>query len=79
MKILVDENIPRMTVNRLRELDHDKRDIRGAADQGFGGALDQRQADQDGRRARRRNGAAAAGLTGGAGPGSDSGPPPLSI
>jgi len=35
MKILVDENIPRMTVNRLRELDHDKRDIRGAADQGL--------------------------------------------
>jgi Domain of unknown function (DUF5615) len=25
MKILVDENIPRMTVNRLRELGHDVR------------------------------------------------------
>jgi hypothetical protein len=30
MKILVDENIPRMTVNRLRELGHDVRDIRVA-------------------------------------------------
>src|SRR5215469_16079322 len=35
MKILVDENIPRMTVNRLRELDHDVRDIRGSTDQGL--------------------------------------------
>ncbi len=36
MKILVDENIPRMTVNRLRELGHDVKDIRGTADQGLG-------------------------------------------
>ena len=36
MKILVDENIPRTTVKRLRELDHDVKDIRGTADQGLG-------------------------------------------
>jgi predicted nuclease of predicted toxin-antitoxin system len=35
MKILVDENIPRMTVNRLRELGHDVKDIRGTTDQGL--------------------------------------------
>ncbi|MEK7408859.1 MAG: DUF5615 family PIN-like protein [Acidobacteriota bacterium] len=31
MKILVDENMPRMTVERLRELGHDVKDIRGTA------------------------------------------------
>jgi predicted nuclease of predicted toxin-antitoxin system len=35
MKILVDENIPRMTVDGLRELGHDVRDIRSSADQGL--------------------------------------------
>ncbi len=35
MRILVDENIPRMTVDRLRELGHDVLDIRGTADEGF--------------------------------------------
>lgn len=35
MKILVDENIPRVTVNRLRELGHDVKDIRGTAGQGL--------------------------------------------
>ena len=35
MRILVDENIPRMTVERLRELGHDVRDIRGTPDQGL--------------------------------------------
>ena len=35
MKILVDENIPRMTVDGLRELGHDVRDVRGSADQGL--------------------------------------------
>ena len=35
MKILVDENIPRMTADRLRELGHDVKDIRGTADQGL--------------------------------------------
>jgi predicted nuclease of predicted toxin-antitoxin system len=35
MRILVDENIPRMTVDRLRELGHDVKDIRGTADQGL--------------------------------------------
>lgn len=33
MKVLVDENIPRMTVERLRELGHDVKDIRGTAEQ----------------------------------------------
>ena len=35
MKILVDENIPRMTVNRLRSLGHDVKDIRGTQSQGL--------------------------------------------
>jgi predicted nuclease of predicted toxin-antitoxin system len=35
MKILVDENIPRMTVVRLRELGHDVKDIRGTTNQGL--------------------------------------------
>ncbi len=35
MKILVDENIPRITVNRLLELGHDVKDIRGTPDQGL--------------------------------------------
>jgi len=35
MKVLVDENIPRMTVDRLRELGHDVKDIRGTADRGL--------------------------------------------
>jgi predicted nuclease of predicted toxin-antitoxin system len=35
MRILVDENIPRMTVDRLRELGHDVLDIRGTPDQGL--------------------------------------------
>jgi predicted nuclease of predicted toxin-antitoxin system len=35
MKILVDENIPRMTVDHLRVLGHDVVDIRGSADQGL--------------------------------------------
>jgi predicted nuclease of predicted toxin-antitoxin system len=35
MKILVDENIPRMTVDRLRELGHEVKDIRGTTDQGL--------------------------------------------
>jgi predicted nuclease of predicted toxin-antitoxin system len=35
MRILVDENIPRMTVDRLRELGHDVKDIRGTDDEGM--------------------------------------------
>jgi Protein of unknown function DUF82. len=35
MKILVDENIPRMTVDRLRALGHDVKDIRGTESQGL--------------------------------------------
>ena len=33
MKILVDENIPRMTVERLLALGHDVKDVRGTAQQ----------------------------------------------
>jgi len=35
MNILVDENIPRMTVERLRELGHNVKDIRGTANPGL--------------------------------------------
>jgi predicted nuclease of predicted toxin-antitoxin system len=35
MKILVDENIPRITVDALRDLGHDVLDIRGSEDQGL--------------------------------------------
>jgi len=38
MKVLVDENIPKLTVNFLREIGHDVKDIRGTADQGLGDA-----------------------------------------
>jgi predicted nuclease of predicted toxin-antitoxin system len=34
MKILADENIPRMTVQQLRDLRHDVRDVRGTPEQG---------------------------------------------
>jgi len=36
MKVLVDENIPRMTVNQLRETGHEVKDIRGTVEQGLG-------------------------------------------
>jgi predicted nuclease of predicted toxin-antitoxin system len=35
MRIVVDENIPRMTVEALRALGHDVRDVRGTAWQGI--------------------------------------------
>jgi hypothetical protein len=35
MRILVDENIPLMTVKRLREFGHDVQDVRGTPDQGL--------------------------------------------
>ena len=35
MKLFVDENIPSRTVEELRALGHDVRDIRGTADQGM--------------------------------------------
>ncbi len=38
MRILVDENIPRLTVNYLRQAGHDVTDIRGSADQGLADA-----------------------------------------
>ena len=34
MKVLVDENIPRMTVDGLRALEHDVADVRGTSGQG---------------------------------------------
>jgi predicted nuclease of predicted toxin-antitoxin system len=34
MRVLVDENIPRMTVDGLRAIGHDVKDIRGTSDQG---------------------------------------------
>jgi predicted nuclease of predicted toxin-antitoxin system len=38
MRILVDENIPAMTVRALRDLGHDVLDIRGSADEGMSDA-----------------------------------------
>jgi len=35
MKILVDENIPSITVNELRTLGHDVLDVRGTPQQGM--------------------------------------------
>ncbi len=35
MKIIVDENIPRMTVRALRVMNHDVRDIRGTPEEGM--------------------------------------------
>ena len=35
MKVLVDENIPHMTADRLRALGHDVKDIRGTPEQGL--------------------------------------------
>ena len=35
MKILVDENIPRMTVDHLREVGHDVKDVRDTSCQGL--------------------------------------------
>lgn len=34
MRILVDENLPRMTVDELRRRGHDVKDVRGTSDQG---------------------------------------------
>ena len=39
MDILVDENIPLMSVEQLREMGHDVLDIRGTADQGISDKL----------------------------------------
>jgi len=39
MRILVDENIPLVTVEQLRRLGHDVLDIRGTADQGISDEL----------------------------------------
>ncbi len=35
MRVLVDENIPRVTTNALRALGHDVKDIRGTSNQGI--------------------------------------------
>ena len=54
MRVLVDENIPRMTVNGLCELGHDVKDIRGTAGQGlpdtslWGMAVEEPSADYNG-------------------------------
>ena len=34
MKILVDENIPNITVHELKEMGHDVKDVRGTKDEG---------------------------------------------
>jgi predicted nuclease of predicted toxin-antitoxin system len=49
MRILVDENIPRTTVDHLRELGHDLRDMRGTPDQGLDDADLWDAAQDDGR------------------------------
>ena len=38
MRVLVDENIPRITVDSLRTLGHDVKDIRGTSEQGMADA-----------------------------------------
>lgn len=35
MRVLVDENIPRITVNGIHALGHDVKDVRGTSDQGI--------------------------------------------
>ena len=49
MKILADENIPRITVERLRELGHDVRDVRRTPDQGLEDADLWKTAREEGR------------------------------
>ena len=49
MKILVDENIPRMTVEGLRALGHDVRDVRGTSQSGIPDADLWRMAQFEGR------------------------------
>ena len=39
MKILVDENIPKMTVSKLVEMGHDVADVRGAPQEGISDAV----------------------------------------
>ena len=39
MDILVDENIPRMSVEQLRQMGHDVLDVRGTADEGISDEL----------------------------------------
>ena len=47
MRILVDENIPRMTVRILHEMGYDVRDIRGTTDQGMPDRLLWEQVQKD--------------------------------
>lgn len=49
MKILVDENVPLQTVQTLREMGHDVRDVRGTPEEGISDDLLWRIATQEGR------------------------------
>lgn len=49
MKVLVDEHIPRLTVEALRVLGHDVRDIRGTVDEGLSDTLLWAMAQREGR------------------------------
>ena len=49
MKILVDENIPRVTVDALREAGHDVSDMRGTSDKGIDDDRVWAKAQHDGR------------------------------
>jgi predicted nuclease of predicted toxin-antitoxin system len=49
MRILVDENIPLMSVEQLRRMGHDVLDIRGTADEGMPDELVWKKASQENR------------------------------
>jgi predicted nuclease of predicted toxin-antitoxin system len=47
MRILVDENIPRLSIEQLREMGHDVLDIRGTPDEGMSDELLWTKAQQE--------------------------------
>ena len=49
MKILVDENIPLMTISALRGMGHDVHDVRGTPDQGIDDSTLWQMAQEEGR------------------------------
>jgi len=49
MKVLVDENIPLMSVHELRQMGHDVLDIRGTPDEGTADELLLKRAYEEGR------------------------------